>query len=196
MSYECVLSPPNRSSEDSSDWLLTDKVSSWPGTAADRAWRYLRQALERHDGSQSSFSYSKITLETILSFDRSSQSPPWLISLLEVRGYRLQTVVMSADEDPQEQHPEYLIRTYLRYEILDSAIECALSMLRKVRLIHTPSAHASSDDYCYRTIRSFRWNSRDLRLRHGYPTPSSTKYFLRLLRKKMHLHAHKHCKMS
>ncbi|KAI0092550.1 nucleoporin Nup120/160-domain-containing protein [Irpex rosettiformis] len=106
--------------EPSSDWLLTDKVSSWPGTATDRAWRYLRQTLERHDGAQSSFSYSKITLETILSLDRSSQSSPWLISLLE------------------DEHPEYLIRTYLRYEVLDSALECTLSMVRKVYLIHIP----------------------------------------------------------
>jgi nuclear pore complex protein Nup160 len=73
------------SDEDSSDWLLTDKVSSWPGTIPDRAWRYLRQALERNDGLQSSFSYSKVTLETILSFERSSSPPPWLITVLEVR---------------------------------------------------------------------------------------------------------------
>ena len=31
----------------SADWLLTDKVSSWPGSPAERGWRYLRQCLER-----------------------------------------------------------------------------------------------------------------------------------------------------
>ncbi|KAI0698869.1 nucleoporin Nup120/160-domain-containing protein [Cytidiella melzeri] len=99
--------------ENTSDWLLTDRISSWPGTAADRAWRYLRQALERHDGPPSSFAYNKVTLETVLSFDRSSSPPPWLISSLE------------------EQHPEYLIRTYLRYEVLESALEYTLAILRK-----------------------------------------------------------------
>lgn len=70
--------------ETPSDWLLTDKVSSWPGTAADRGWRYLRQALERHDSPQTGYSYSKVTLETILGFDRSTHPPPWLIHILEV----------------------------------------------------------------------------------------------------------------
>ncbi|KAI0347005.1 hypothetical protein BDW22DRAFT_1367225 [Trametopsis cervina] len=98
--------------EDGSDWLLTDKVSSWPGGAADRAWRYLRQALERHDGPETSFSYTRVTLETILGFDRSSNPPPWLVAVLEAK------------------HPEYLIRTYLRYEVLESALEHTLTMLR------------------------------------------------------------------
>lgn len=70
--------------EDTSDWLLTDKVSSWPGTSADRGWRYLRQSLERHDGPDTDYKYSKMTLETILAFDRSSAPPPWLIHSLEV----------------------------------------------------------------------------------------------------------------
>lgn len=70
--------------DDPSDWLLTDKLSSWPGTVADRAWRYLRQALVRHDGAQTGYSYTKVALETILGFDRSSSLPPWLIHVLEV----------------------------------------------------------------------------------------------------------------
>lgn len=72
------------SDDDPSDWLLTDKVSSWPGTAADRAWRYLRQALDRHDSADTGYAYSKIILETILGFDRSSPPPPWLVHVLEV----------------------------------------------------------------------------------------------------------------
>ncbi|KAL4241382.1 Nucleoporin Nup120/160 [Abortiporus biennis] len=99
-------------SQDTSDWLLTDKVSSWTGTYADRAWRYLRQSLECHDGPQTDYAYYKTTLETILAFNRSS-APPWLIQTLE------------------EHHPEFLIRLCLRYDVLEVALEHALSLTRK-----------------------------------------------------------------
>ncbi|TFY51621.1 hypothetical protein EVJ58_g10469 [Rhodofomes roseus] len=99
--------------EDTSDWLLTDKVSSWPGTPTDRGWRFLRQALERHDGSETDFRYSKVTLETILEYDRASPPPPWLVHTLET------------------QHPEYLIRTCLRYDNLDSALDHVLALMRR-----------------------------------------------------------------
>ena len=71
-------------SEDTSDWLLTDKISSWPGTPAEKGWRYLRQSLERHDGPQTDYRYTKVALETIMAFDRTSPPPPWLIHTLEV----------------------------------------------------------------------------------------------------------------
>jgi len=99
--------------EDTSDWLLTDKVSSWPGTPVDRGWRYLRQSLERHDDPDTDYRYTKTVLETILEFDRSSPPPPWLIHSLEVH------------------HPEYLIRTCLRYDHLESALEHTLSLMRR-----------------------------------------------------------------
>ncbi|KAM5532722.1 hypothetical protein V8D89_013614 [Ganoderma adspersum] len=105
--------PESVMSEDTSDWLLTDKVSSWPGTAAERGWRYLRQSLERHDGPQTDYRYTKVALETIMSFDRTSPPPPWLIHTLE------------------EHHPEYLIRTCLRYEVLEAALDHTLSLTRK-----------------------------------------------------------------
>jgi nuclear pore complex protein Nup160 len=70
--------------EDTSDWLLTDKVTSWPGTPTDRGWRYLRQSLDRHDNVETDYKYSKVTLETILAFDRFWPTPPWLIQTLEV----------------------------------------------------------------------------------------------------------------
>ena len=70
--------------EDTSDWLLTDSVSSWPGTAADRSWRYLRLSLERHDNPETDYRYTKASLETILAFDRSSPPPPWLVQSLAV----------------------------------------------------------------------------------------------------------------
>lgn len=90
----CRLRPLYRSylrfrQEDNSDWLLTDKVSSWPGSPADRGWRYLRQSLERHDGSDTDYKYTKVTLETILSLQRTQPPPPWLIHSLEVRSVRL-----------------------------------------------------------------------------------------------------------
>ncbi|KAF9224346.1 hypothetical protein BS17DRAFT_808097 [Gyrodon lividus] len=100
--------------EDTSDWLLTDNVSSWPGSPADRGWRYLKLALERHDGPDTDYRYSKAALEAILSHDISSPPPPWLIHTLE------------------DHHHEYLIRTSLRFDILESALEHTLSLIRKV----------------------------------------------------------------
>lgn len=79
-----LASDVRRRESDTSDWLLTDRVSSWPGTPADRGWRYLRQSLERHDGPDTDLKYTKITLETILSYDRLTPPPPWLIQVLEV----------------------------------------------------------------------------------------------------------------
>ncbi|TFK87436.1 hypothetical protein K466DRAFT_663014 [Polyporus arcularius HHB13444] len=105
--------PDSVMSEDTSDWLLTDKISSWPGTPAEKGWRYLRQSLERHDGPQTDYRYTKVALETIMSFDRTSPPPPWLIHTLE------------------EHHPEYLIRTCLRYEVLEAAVDHTLSMMRR-----------------------------------------------------------------
>ncbi|EKM59586.1 uncharacterized protein PHACADRAFT_87488 [Phanerochaete carnosa HHB-10118-sp] len=99
--------------DDPSDWLLTDKVSSWSGTSADRGWRYLRQALERHDSPQTGYIYSKITLETVWGLDRTSSPPPWLVRIL------------------QENHPEFLIRTCLRYEIMDAALSYTIAMIQK-----------------------------------------------------------------
>ncbi|KAJ6567297.1 hypothetical protein DFH09DRAFT_1156619 [Mycena vulgaris] len=102
--------------EDNSDWLLTDKISSWPGSPADRGWRYLRQSLERHDGPDTDYKYAKITLETILSLQRASPPPPWLIHSLE------------------EHHHEYLILVH------------TLSLIQKAdaRLSRDPVKHAAS----------------------------------------------------
>lgn len=120
-------------SEDTSDWLLTDKVSSWPGTPADQGWRYLRQSLERHDGSRTDYAYTKVVLETIMGLDRRAAPPPWLIHTLEVSAIRRAGRFVVADGNgAQERHPEYLIRTCLRYEVFEPAIEHTLSMMRTV----------------------------------------------------------------
>ncbi|EJD01293.1 uncharacterized protein FOMMEDRAFT_158427 [Fomitiporia mediterranea MF3/22] len=95
-----------------SDWLLTDKVSSWPGSPADRGWRYLRQCLERYDSAETDYSYSKAVLETVLAND-SSSPPSWLLQIIE------------------EHHPEHLIRTYLRFGDIEEALEQTLKLIRK-----------------------------------------------------------------
>ncbi|KAI5124761.1 hypothetical protein M0805_005395 [Coniferiporia weirii] len=95
-----------------SDWLLTDKVSSWPGTPADRGWRYLRQCLGRYDSAETEYSYSKAVLETLLSHDASSPPPPWLLQIVE------------------KQHPDHLIRACLRYGNVEEALEHTLRMVQ------------------------------------------------------------------
>jgi hypothetical protein len=99
---------------DTSDWLLTDSSTSWPGTFPERGWRFLRTALARHDGPATDFRYHKATFETLLSYDRFSPPPQWLMHTLEIN------------------HPEWLLRAYLRFENLEGAIECAISLVRKV----------------------------------------------------------------
>ncbi|KZT26905.1 hypothetical protein NEOLEDRAFT_1111428 [Neolentinus lepideus HHB14362 ss-1] len=97
--------------EDTSDWLLTDNVKSWSGTPAERAWRYVRESIQRHDSHETDFKYSKVVFETIL--DRESMPPPWLVGILE------------------ENHHEWLIRTCLRYETFELMLQYTLSFIRK-----------------------------------------------------------------
>ncbi|KAH9036608.1 nucleoporin Nup120/160-domain-containing protein [Lactarius pseudohatsudake] len=120
--------PDTVSLEDTTDWLLTDKITSWAGTSSDRAWRYLRQSLERHDGPDTDLRYSKIVFETITGLERASTPPPWLVHKLE------------------ERHPEWLIRTCMRFEMLELALELALSAIRKAesRLAQDPPRMAMS----------------------------------------------------
>ncbi|KAJ7783415.1 hypothetical protein B0H14DRAFT_3585053 [Mycena olivaceomarginata] len=102
--------------EDNSDWLLTDKVSSWPGTAADRGWRYLRQSLERHDGPDTDYKYTKITLETILGLQRTSPPPPWLIHSLE------------ADARLSRDPAKHAAATWLPYTLIDQLLVAATAL--------------------------------------------------------------------
>ena len=83
--YLLILSVVNLSfrHEDTSGWLLTDSASSWQGSPSDRGWRYLQQALKRHDSVETDHRYAKASLETMLSADLIA-SPPWLIDILEV----------------------------------------------------------------------------------------------------------------
>lgn len=119
--------PDSLSLEDHSEWLLTDKVSSWTGTPAEKGWRYLRHSLECHDCPETDYRYSKIVLETIMQHQKSSP-PPWLISFLEAH------------------HHEYLIRINLRYENFGRAIDHTLSLIHKedARLALDPPKNASA----------------------------------------------------
>lgn len=108
--------------EETSDWLLTDNSASWPGSPANRGWRYLKMSLERHDGLETDYKYSKATLEAILAHDRSLSPPPWLLHVLE------------------DYHHEYLVRTSLKFDALESALEHTLSLIRKANFKLSRSA--------------------------------------------------------
>lgn len=160
--------------EDTSDWLLTDNVSSWPGSPANRGWRYLRVALERHDSTETDYKYSKTAFETILSSDRSSPPPPWLIHSLEVRAasHQLKSCMIMLT-DMQENHHEYLIRTTLRYDIIESALEHTLSLLRKVRSF-LPLTHIFLNP-SFRPMLHLRVHPRKPLVSPGFRTPLSTR---------------------
>jgi len=103
-------------------------VTSWAGTTSDRGWRYLRQSLERYDGPDTDLRYSKVVFETITGMERASTPPPWLIHKLE------------------ERDPEWLIRACMRFELLELALELALSLIHKAesRLAQEPPKTAMS----------------------------------------------------
>jgi nuclear pore complex protein Nup160 len=124
-------------SEDTTDWLLTDKVTSWAGTPSDRGWRYLRQSLERHDRQDTHLRYSKIVFETIIGLERTSTPPPWLIHRLEVRILLLCLLSWKSHRTrsttKKEHDPEWLIRACMRFELLELALELTLSLIHNVR---------------------------------------------------------------
>ncbi|KAF9452001.1 hypothetical protein P691DRAFT_795643 [Macrolepiota fuliginosa MF-IS2] len=114
---DAILPTATASQEEGADWLLTDKASSWSRTPAERGWNYLQQSLERHDSIKTDYRYSKTVSETILTHDKGSTAPPWLIQTLE------------------KHQPEYLIRAALRHERVDLAMEYSLSMLQKTKSV-------------------------------------------------------------
>ena len=93
---------------------MTDKATSWAGTWTARAWRYIREALTRHDGPATDYDYAKVVFETICGLERGSAPPPWLVQTLETH------------------HPEWLIRTAMRFDMLDFALEQTLKLFRAV----------------------------------------------------------------
>ncbi|EIN10816.1 hypothetical protein PUNSTDRAFT_65808 [Punctularia strigosozonata HHB-11173 SS5] len=105
--------PISVTQEDTSDWLLTDKVSSWAGTPVDRGWRFLRLTLERNDGPDTDFAYTKAVLETILAFARTTPLPSWLANVL------------------LEHDSEHLIRTCLRHKNFECALEYSMAVVKR-----------------------------------------------------------------
>jgi hypothetical protein len=92
----------------------------------------LRQALERHDNAETDYQYTKVTFETIMAVGGSSFLPPWLVHSLEVSNDPVHVACTQINRAGQEHHPEYLIRTCLRYEAFQLALEHTLSLIRKV----------------------------------------------------------------
>lgn len=104
-------------------WLLSDQVSSWEGSNIQRAWRLLRTALERHDTLENDWAYRKAVFTRILDLDRLSRVPSWLIKFFE------------------DEQPEYLVRTSLKYGLVEQALQFALGMVRKVSSLEAYTCH-------------------------------------------------------
>jgi hypothetical protein len=66
------------------DWLLSDDIEPGSGTLAQRGWRYVELALQRHDIQESNYPYHKAVLEGVLEFDRCDCVPSWLSKFFEV----------------------------------------------------------------------------------------------------------------
>ena len=74
----------------------------------------MRVTLEQHDTAENEYAYRKATVEKILEFDRTGALPSWLVKFFE------------------EHQPEYLIRTCMRFGLVDDAIEYSLELVKKV----------------------------------------------------------------
>jgi len=116
--------------EETTLWLHTELVSSWPGTAIDRGWRYLRMTLEQHDFPETEHAYRKASLEKMLEWGgaKTGALPSWLVGFFE------------------EKQPEYLIKTFLRFGMVQEAVEEGLGLVRKANAPFTrlPPQQASS----------------------------------------------------
>ncbi|KIJ26033.1 hypothetical protein M422DRAFT_236708 [Sphaerobolus stellatus SS14] len=120
----------------SSEWLHSERVSSWPGTPIERGWRYLRISLEQHDTAAKDYAYRKAVVEKMLEFDRDGALPSWLVKFF------------------QEHEPEYLVRTCLRFDLVREAVEYSLDLVKKANapLSRLPAQRASSTWLPYNLI--------------------------------------------
>ncbi|KAF8574446.1 hypothetical protein K439DRAFT_1399027 [Ramaria rubella] len=114
--------------DDTAEWLHSDRVAAWPGTVAERGWRYLRTALERHDTAETEHAYRKAAAEKILELDRARALPSWLVDFFMAH------------------QPEYLIRTCLRFDLVADAVEHCLTLVRKANAA-APSSRAAASTY-------------------------------------------------
>jgi len=109
-------------------WLLTDQVSGWEGSNIQRAWKLLRTELEKHDTLENDWAYHKAVLTRILDQDRFSRVPAWLVKFFE------------------DEQPEFLVRTSLKYGLVEQALRYCLSMIRKANqtLLRGAASRASA----------------------------------------------------
>jgi len=114
--------------DDTSEWLHSEHVASWPGTVVERGWRYLRTTLERHDTLDNDYVYRKAVVEKMLEFDRANALPSWMVRFF------------------QEHQPEYLVRTCLRFDLIGEAVEYGLDLVKKANapLSRMPQHRAST----------------------------------------------------
>ncbi|KZT55332.1 hypothetical protein CALCODRAFT_484882 [Calocera cornea HHB12733] len=110
---------PSYSGMDAMDvapWLeaASERTAYWDGTVSEKAWRYLRESLNRYDQAGTGYRYHKDVLEAILNYNRHNRIPNWLSKFFE------------------EHHPEYLIRMLLRYGLVEDAATHTMTMIRKV----------------------------------------------------------------
>ncbi|KZP00045.1 hypothetical protein CALVIDRAFT_320407 [Calocera viscosa TUFC12733] len=109
---------PSYSGVDTMDvapWLesASERVGYWDGTVAEKAWRYLRESLDRYDLPGTGYRYRKDVLAAILNYNRHNRIPNWLSKLFE------------------EHNPEHLIRMFLRYGLVQDAANYTITMIRK-----------------------------------------------------------------
>jgi hypothetical protein len=116
MFLRCFCFIPHRQ-DDAAEWLRTERVMSWPGTVVERGWRYLRVTLEQHDETEREYAYRRAAVETMLEHERTRALPSWLITFFS------------------EHQPEYLIRTCLRFDLINDALEHSLALVKKVRFL-------------------------------------------------------------
>jgi len=76
--------PSDTRCREEADWLYAANVPSWAGASVgDRAWRFLRQSLERSNGPTTDWEYWKVVYEVLVT-NQKERPPKWLISVLEV----------------------------------------------------------------------------------------------------------------
>ena len=95
--------------------MSDDSASSWHGSVAERAWNYLRVALEKHDKIERTHGkYRVAILEHLLELDRSFDGiPSWLLSTFA-----------------SHLAPE-LIRIYYKYDLLNDALNTCVRVLEQ-----------------------------------------------------------------
>ncbi|EJU06460.1 hypothetical protein DACRYDRAFT_113162 [Dacryopinax primogenitus] len=95
--------------------LASERIGSWDGSIGEKAWRYLRECLERYDLPGTGYRYYKDVLEAMLAYNRHNRVPNWLSKFFE------------------DHQPEHLIRTFLRYGLVQDAVAYTITLIQKAR---------------------------------------------------------------